>query len=492
MIPQPGTYFYHSHSGLQRFDGLEGSLIVRQPRSKDPHSHLYDVDDPTHVIIINGWLHQFATEQFPGLWSRNRGQYPVNLLINGRGKWTNPDYKNISNTPFEVFNVQPGQRYRFRMINGMSSPCGCVLTIEGHNMTVIATDGGNVQPRRVDSICSYSGERYDFILEANQKPGDYWMQFWATDVCASAKITQFAVLHYNASPERTLGKQLSYENLTKNMGLTLNPPLKTCAAYLPNGVCVSDLRSATPVTDVGLLKRVPDIKIYVNYTFAEYEPQELFVPNTYTKYSTLEPGHYFVQSFVSGFAFILPSSPIISQYQDAEKKICNKDKVPKGCSSTHIRNCTCTHVMPIPLGSVVEVVFIDEVQFYGVHSFHLHGYAFHVLGMGSKEDFGLKTMNKESIMRLDQQGRLKRNFNDPPAKDSIVVPNHGYAVLRFRADNPGPWFFHCHFDVHMIVGMAFIFQVGELSDLPPVPDDFPRCGNYLPNLIDPALNVKRN
>nr|CAH7760855.1 unnamed protein product [Callosobruchus chinensis] len=112
--------------------------------------------------------------------------------------------------------------------------------------------------------------------------------------------------------------------------------------------------------------------------------------------------------------------------------------------------------------------------------------------MGSKEDFGLKTMNKESIMRLDQQGRLKRNFNDPPAKDSIVVPNHGYAVLRFRADNPGPWFFHCHFDVHMIVGMAFIFQVGELSDLPPVPDDFPRCGNYLPNLIDPALNVKRN
>nr|CAH7760860.1 unnamed protein product [Callosobruchus chinensis] len=112
------------------------------------------------------------------------------------------------------------------------------------------------------------------------------MQFWATDVCASAKITQFAVLHYNASPERTLGKQLSYENLTKNMGLTLNPPLKTCAAYLPNGVCVSDLRSATPVTDVGLLKRVPDIKIYVNYTFAEYEPQELFVPNTYTKYSS--------------------------------------------------------------------------------------------------------------------------------------------------------------------------------------------------------------
>ncbi|VEN58993.1 unnamed protein product [Callosobruchus maculatus] len=111
--------------------------------------------------------------------------------------------------------------------------------------------------------------------------------------------------------------------------------------------------------------------------------------------------------------------------------------------------------------------------------------------MGSKEDFNLKKMDKESIIRLDQQGRLKRNFNNPPTKDSIVVPNHGYAVLRFRADNPGPWFFHCHFDVHMIVGMGFIFQVGELSDLPPVPENFPRCGNYLPNHIDPALHVKR-
>ncbi|VEN58994.1 unnamed protein product, partial [Callosobruchus maculatus] len=89
------------------------------------------------------------------------------------------------------------------------------------------------------------------------------MQFWATDICAFAKITQFAVLRYNASPKRTLGKQLSYQSLESSMGLTLNPPLKTCAVELPNGICVSDLRSATPISDTDILK-TPDIKFYIS------------------------------------------------------------------------------------------------------------------------------------------------------------------------------------------------------------------------------------
>jgi iron transport multicopper oxidase len=35
-----------------------------------------------------------------------------------------------------------------------------------------------------------------------------------------------------------------------------------------------------------------------------------------------------------------------------------------------------------------------------------------------------------------------------------LVPANGYVVLRFKADNPGVWFFHCHIDLHLIGGMA--------------------------------------
>lgn len=42
----------------------------------------------------------------------------------------------------------------------------------------------------------------------------------------------------------------------------------------------------------------------------------------------------------------------------------------------------------------------------------------------------------------------------------------------------GFWLLHCHFQYHLIIGMHLVFQVGEEGDLPPVPRDFPKCGNY--------------
>ncbi|CAH1994185.1 unnamed protein product [Acanthoscelides obtectus] len=375
------------------------------------------------------------------------------------------------------------------MINALASPCGVVMSTQGHTMTVIATDGENVNPRTVEAITSYSGERYDFILVANQAPGRYWMQFYATDNCEEYKITQFAILQYNARPSRLLGSPSSYDQLKNEKKLTLNPPLKTCADDLPDGVCVSSLRSSKSVqTDV--LKQIPDIKMYMAYNFSLFEPGELFVPNTYTKYAVFLPGPYIVSSFMNHLSFSFPPAPLLTQYQDVADKTCNMDNIPRGCSSNSIRNCSCTHVVYIPLGAVVEIVFIDEVAFDDAHAFHLHGYAYHVLGMGSPGDFGLQKLDRDLVIRLDQQGRLKRNFVRPPSKDTLVVPNQGYSVIRFKADNPGSWLFHCHYEVHTLVGMAFVVQVGDPSDLPPVPDGFPRCGNFLPNRLDETLRTK--
>lgn len=53
-------------------------------------------------------------------------------------------------------------------------------------------------------------------------------------------------------------------------------------------------------------------------------------------------------------------------------------------------------------------------------------------------------------------------------RDTVQIPRHGYAVLRFRADNPGVWLFHCHMMWHMATGMAMLVDVqgdpaGELA-----------------------------
>lgn len=67
----------------------------------------------------------------------------------------------------------------------------------------------------------------------------------------------------------------------------------------------------------------------------------------------------------------------------------------------------------------------------------MHGTAFHVIGMGRSPDTNVKKINLKHALDLDRRGLLHRQFGQPPLKDTVAVPNNGYVVLRFRADNPG-------------------------------------------------------
>ena len=49
------------------------------------------------------------------------------------------------------------------------------------------------------------------------------------------------------------------------------------------------------------------------------------------------------------------------------------------------------------------------------------------------------TTSKEKVMELDKNGSIERNYDRPIKKDNIQVPTGGYAVLRFKAENPGKY-----------------------------------------------------
>ena len=84
----------------------------------------------------------------------------------------------------------------------------------------------------------------------------------------------------------------------------------------------------------------------------------------------------------------------------------------------------------------------------------------------------------DQIRNLDQQGKLNRNLDKPPIKDTVTVPVGGYSIFRFVADNPGSWLLHCHLDFHSEIGMALIIKVGTDNDLPKAPKNWPTCGNF--------------
>lgn len=79
------------------------------------------------------------------------------------------------------------------------------------------------------------------------------------------------------------------------------------------------------------------------------------------------------------------------------------------------------------------------------HPFHLHGYSFNVIGIGRSPDQNVKKINLKHALDLDRRGLLHRQFSLPPSKDTIAVPNNGYVILRFRADNPGLSFSFIYF-----------------------------------------------
>ncbi|CAO3626077.1 unnamed protein product [Cunninghamella blakesleeana] len=82
----------------------------------------------------------------------------------------------------------------------------------------------------------------------------------------------------------------------------------------------------------------------------------------------------------------------------------------------------------------------------GNHPFHLHGHIFYMVGRGNGTWTGDRSQTEW--------------FSNPMSRDTILVNSETYVVLRFRADNPGVWFFHCHIDWHLESGLAATLITG--------------------------------
>jgi FtsP/CotA-like multicopper oxidase with cupredoxin domain len=94
----------------------------------------------------------------------------------------------------------------------------------------------------------------------------------------------------------------------------------------------------------------------------------------------------------------------------------------------------------------------------GSHPFHLHGHDFYVLA-SHRSDHGWGSYSPWATEGSSSMAP-KLNLENPVMKDTVSVPRRGFVVLRFRADNPGIWMFHCHVLFHQGSGMAMGLHVG--------------------------------
>ncbi|KAK0076164.1 hypothetical protein PV326_011020 [Microctonus aethiopoides] len=477
----PGSHFWHAHSGLHKADGVDGPIIIREPPEFYPNRDLFNHDNFDNFIFIQDWLHNNALDHFPGTSINSIGQNPDNFLVNGRGQWLDPSNRKYTTTPLAIFNVKPGERYRFRMINGCTLLCPIELQIENHNMTIIAVDGVDVRPEIVNTITSFAAERVDFVLNTYELIGTYWIQVRGlSDNCTPRSVQQHAILRYEGSDldEPSSPRPQFQSGLPR--GKVFNPVNDVCDGTTANVICIKDLQNANPVNDL-IFGSQPDMQIYLPFFFHNYERTDLFRPNTYQRF--VDPiNNLSVAAIVDGISNIFPPSPPISQLDDIPADILCPDpnNLPARCDGLTI--CHCAHFINIPLNSLVEIIVADIGPLGISHPFHLHGYSFHVMSTGLLSRVNITDTNKSTALQRDREEYPPISDN-PPMKDTLAVPSGGYTIVRFIADNPGWWLYHCHFLQHLFNGMSVVFHIGQDSDLPPTPKNFPKCGNFEPSIL---------
>ncbi|XP_033745541.1 laccase-like [Pecten maximus] len=484
-----GTYWYHSHVGTQRTKGLYGALVVR-----DRNNVMAE-----HNLLVQGWNHHWSADmdqlkyQMGGIYENRikrsnsflldgdmfSAVLLTSVVINGRGRyysnWTTEEH---NGTPLSVFRVKQGRMYRFRVINAdILYPFR--VSVDSHSISVVSTDGYDIQPVTVESFIIHSGERFDFVLTADQPVGNYWIRAQSLEIEKDRLLHRAdAILRYDNAQEI---EPVSSPNICSadSRCLVINCPF----LYYPEDAFIDCLavdkltaladNDPAPVASDGQLK-----EYFLNFAF---------------------PGvNGFSAASVNGRNLKLPPVSALTQPSEIESTC---DRVDCG----EEKECECTHSISLNFGDVVQLVLVNMGKATGgFHPIHLHGYSFYVLKsgfgnynsttgryLGPKAEeincrgFGDHTTSFcNSATWRDQSwggGNIPNvNLLNPPRKDTLFVPAGGYAVIRIKADNPGLWILHCHMQVHNVDGMAVLLNT-SFDRIPKTPINFPVCRNFPPS-----------
>ena len=188
-IQQSGTYWYHSHSGLQEAMGHYGPIVI-DPKDADPIAY-----DCEHVVMFSdhSFVHPHTLftklKQDPGYYNRQkqtlagllagRDQKHADRLAWARMRMDPTDILDVTGAAYTyVVNgygprdnwtalFKPGERVRLRLINAAAMTIFNVR-IPGLQMTVVAADGHPIRPVAVDELQMTIAETYDVIVTPNE------------------------------------------------------------------------------------------------------------------------------------------------------------------------------------------------------------------------------------------------------------------------------------------------------------------------------------
>lgn len=448
-------------------DGLQGPIVITDP--SDPQEKaLQSQYDEEILIWLQDWYHRSGSsmrtglDNVPFIWVGD----PDSFLINGKGMYTGCigvnttvvtqcDANCTESNYLAAVNVTKGKKYLLRIINA-AALLAVNFAIANHTMQVVQVEGTFVDPVTVETLDIGIAERYSVLLDANQDSSQsYWM---STGVrFRSSGPTGLAYLQYEGAAEPDLA------------GYYPVHPVWNDTTHWSNFTSLLNTTTPSKYATYGALSANPDKNMVVvgNQAINNATGALRWVANNYSATFPATPiilSAYQAVNSEGALSWPKTQTPGIVNLPDYPLSPWNYTETMQDAGAGTNLNIEGNVIVRLVNGSVVELVLQNARSLNGAaeyHSWHLHGHTFWLIGQG------LGDFNNES-------DPANFNLNNPVMRDTVALLPEGWAAVRFLADNPGAWAFHCAISPHLVMGMGFTV-VTSPDLLPPPPPGVGSC-----------------
>ncbi|MFH6962129.1 multicopper oxidase family protein [Flavobacterium plurextorum] len=446
-IIQNGTYWYHSHSGLQEQIGLYGLFIIN--KKKDDPTFRKGIDDlPTIPVILSEWtdlkpenvqrmLHN-ANDWFAI--KKGTTQSYAEAIQKGKfstkvtNEWKRMNAMDVSDVYYEKFLIngknenqlsqfKAGDKVRLRIANGGASSYFW-LTYGGGKITVVASDGNDVEPVEVDRLIIAVSETYDVVVTIPENNKSFAFLATAEDRTGSASLflgegTKQPVSHL-PKLKYFEGMQMMNDMMKMNgemndmgMKMSLNKMDMNAVMYPEiSGEDESMKKEDHSKHNMGDMKMSTDTTETAEITTLNYGMLKSPTITTLPKDAPVKELRFELSGNMNRYVWSLDN-----------KVISETDKIL------------------IKKGENVRIVLYNGSMMR--HPMHLHGHDFRI---------------------LNEHGDYS------PLKNVIDIMPMETDTIEFQANADGDWFFHCHILYHMMAGMGRIFTYENSAPNPLIHD----------------------
>ncbi|MBN8420006.1 MAG: multicopper oxidase domain-containing protein [Verrucomicrobia bacterium] len=491
-LRQHGTYWYHSHTGLQEQKGLYGALVIlpRQGGVRGKTVVLSDWTDQSPHDVLR-WLKRGS--EWPAL-QRGNAQSLIGALRAGKfgAYWKREllrmppmDLADVAydrflanGEPEHSIAAKPGETVRLRIVDGSSSTF-FHLQFAGGPMTIVSADGQEVRPLVKERMLISVAETYD-VLVRTPGPGSYELRATAHDGSAWASIwigqgerhpapkvpranlyntmgklkasTIFAL-----TPGGTMGMSDSKVNAGKFdhpglMGgmMTMAEMMGGSSSQMKQGMAMGTMAMDHDMPSRGgkMKHDMPMGGMAMEHGMATDSPRRgsPHSGKVYTwDYSPLGPDVSSRKPLAMDGMGPRPWPPykelrsvkntaLPPQRPVRQVRLTLDGDMERYVWSLNNTTLFASDSIKINRGDTVRFIMINRTMMH--HPMHLHGHFFRV---------------------INGQG------DHAPLKHTVDVPPMQTTVIEFAAEEVGDWFFHCHLLYHMESGMARVVHYDGFS-----------------------------